>query len=59
MTPTTNQLHAPPVAIREYTIRGTKYIVRATIKQGASEDATTKVRRLIRSEVSRTSKSSG
>lgn len=51
--------HVPPVAVRQYEISGTKYIVRATVKEGASEDATAKIRRLIRSEINRTSKSSG
>ncbi len=49
----------PPIAVRQYEISGTKYIVRATVKEGANEDATAKIRRLIRNEVSRTSKSSG
>ena len=44
---------SPPVTVREYEIGGTKYIVRATIKDGATEDATTKIRRLIRNEISR------
>lgn len=42
-----------PQVVREYDIRGTKYIVRATVKDGASEDAVEKVRRLIRNEMSR------
>ena len=40
----------PPV-VREYVIEGTKYIVTATVKPGASEDAAAKVRRLIRREI--------
>ncbi|NBK19610.1 hypothetical protein D7Y41_29195 [Anaerotruncus sp. 1XD22-93] len=40
--------------VREYEIGGTKYIVRATVKDGAREDARAKVRRLIRNEISRT-----
>ena len=47
---------SPPVAVREYNIAGTRYIVRATVKAGASEDARAKVRRLIRNEVSQTTK---
>lgn len=47
---------ATPV-VREYIIRGTRYIVNATVNEGASEDATVKVRRLIRNEISQTSKS--
>lgn len=50
---------AKPAVVREYNINGTRYIVRATVKDGAIEDATSKIRRLIRNEVSRTSKSSG
>ena len=44
----------PPVSIvREYNIRGYKYIVTATAKAGATEDAAAIVRRLIRSEVTK------
>jgi len=42
----------PPV-VREYDIGDTKYIVKATVKAEASEDAMTKVRRLIRNEMNR------
>jgi hypothetical protein len=42
----------PPV-VREYDIRGTKYIVKATFKQGEGEDALAKIRRLIRNEAKR------
>ena len=38
--------------VREYDIGGTKYIVKATIKAGAQEDAAAKVRRLIKKEIS-------
>ena len=41
----------PPV-VREYDIDGMKYIVSATTKAGASEDAATKVRRMIKKEIS-------
>jgi hypothetical protein len=41
----------PPV-VREYDIGGVKYIVTATVKAGAKEDAAAKVRRLIRNEIS-------
>ena len=44
---------AKPAVVREYDINGTRYIVRATVKDGANEDAAAKVRRLIRNEVSR------
>lgn len=39
------------VTLREYNIGRTRYIVRATVRDGATEDATAKVRRLIRNEV--------
>ena len=39
--------------VREYEIGNTKYIVRATVKPGVSEDAKTKVRRLIRNDMGR------
>ena len=57
-TSTDRPTNSPPVTVREYKIGGTKYIVRATIKDGASEDATAKIRRLIRNEISRTSENS-
>ena len=40
----------PPV-VREYEIGDTKYIVSATSKAGATEDAAAKVRRLLRKEI--------
>ena len=40
----------PPV-VREYDIGDTKYIVSATSKAGATEDAAAKVRRLLRKEI--------
>jgi hypothetical protein len=44
--------HEPrPPVVREYDIGDTKYIVTATVKVGASEDAAAKVRRLIRNEI--------
>ena len=42
----------PPV-VREYEIGGVKYIVSATVKAGAKEDAAAKVRRLIKNEINR------
>lgn len=42
-----------PAVVREYDIRGIKYIVKATVTDGAREDAAAKVRRLIRNEMSR------
>ena len=41
----------PPI-VREYHIDGIKYTVSAITKAGAREDAATKVRRMIRKEVS-------
>ena len=40
----------PPV-VREYEIGGVKYIVTASTKDGAKEDAAAKIRRLIRNEI--------
>lgn len=37
--------------VREYEIGGVKYIVTAAVRDGASEDAAAKVRRLIRREL--------
>ena len=36
--------------VRRYNIKGESYIVKATIKSGATEDAAAKVRRLIRND---------
>lgn len=47
------QRESKSVTVREYNIRGTRYIVKATVRDGASEDATAKVRRLIRNEMIR------
>jgi len=43
-------METPPI-IREYEVDGVKYIVSATVKAGAKETATSKVRRLIRNEI--------
>lgn len=40
-----------PSIVREYTIGDTKYIVKASVKEGATEDAATKIRRLIRNDI--------
>ena len=40
-----------PSVVREYTIGDTKYIVKASVKEGATEDAATKIRRLIRNDI--------
>jgi len=50
MNATTTEMKKPPV-VREYDIEGIRYIVTATVKAGASEDAAAKVRRLIRKEI--------
>ena len=50
--PLTNNSPKPP-AVREYYFGDTRYVVTATVKAGANEDAKTKVRRLIRNEMSR------
>jgi hypothetical protein len=44
-----------PVTTREYTIKGTKYIVTATARDGASQDAATIIRRLIQKDILGTS----
>jgi len=45
----------PPV-VREYDIRGTRYIVKATFKDGDGEDAVTILRRLMRNDISKSQK---
>ena len=42
--------------IREYYIDNIKYVVKATIKEGVSEDAVTKIRRMIRNDISKSNK---
>jgi hypothetical protein len=42
--------------VREYDIEGTRYIVKASVKDGATEDAAAKVRRLLRNEINKTEK---
>lgn len=42
--------------VREYKIGDTTYIVKAVMKDGAKEDAATKVRRLIQNDLRRTKK---
>lgn len=39
------------IAIREYNIGNIKYIVKATVRDGVTEDASTKIRRLIRNDM--------
>jgi len=50
MNATISETIKPPV-VREYDIEGIKYIVTATVKTGAKEDAAAKVRRLIKNEI--------
>ncbi len=61
MMPTTEKKPstAKSAVVREYNINGTRYIVKATVKNGANEDAADKVRRLIRNEVSRRAENIG
>jgi hypothetical protein len=40
-----------PVATREYDIKGTRYIVTATVRDGARQDAAAIVRRLIQKDI--------
>jgi hypothetical protein len=47
---TINQEVKTPV-VREYNIGDTKYIVKASVKEGATEDAATKIRRLIHNDI--------
>jgi len=44
-------LKTQPPVVREYEIGGTKYIVTATVRAGATEDAAAIVRRLIRNDL--------
>jgi len=50
---TESNVKTKPPVVREYDIGGTKYIVTATVKAGADENAAAIVRRLIRNEISR------
>ncbi len=45
-----NQKANVPV-VREYKIGGMTYIVKAVVKDGAKEDAATKIRRMIRNDM--------
>lgn len=47
-----NKKSTTPV-VREYKIGDMTYIVKAVVKNGAKEDAATKVRRLIRNDLQR------
>ena len=50
MNETAHQKTTAPV-VREYEIGGITYIVKAVVKDGAKEDAATKIRRLIRNDL--------
>ena len=39
--------------VRQYEIEGVRYIVRATVKDGATENAVTKINRLIQNDLSK------
>ena len=52
MDTTLNKKSTAPV-VREYKIGDMTYIVKAGVKDGAKEDAATKVRRLIRNDLQR------
>ena len=47
-----NQKTNAPV-VRQYVIGGVRYIVRATVKDGATENAVTKINRLIQNDLSK------
>ena len=55
LNPATNPKpnHPKPPIIREYEIKGLKYIVSATTKNGAKEDAAAIIRRPLRKEIGR------
>ena len=48
---TNKQPTTKPPVVREYEIGGVKYIVTASVKDGAKEDAAAKIRRLIKNEI--------
>lgn len=52
MNTTVTKKETSPV-VREYRIGDMTYIVKAVTKDGAKEDAATKVRRLIRNDIKR------
>ena len=52
MDTTLNKKSTAPV-VREYKIGDMTYIVKTVVKDGAKEDAATKVRRLIRNDLQR------
>ena len=52
MSTVTSQNKTAPV-VRQYEIGGVRYIVRATVKDGATENAVTKINRLIQNDLSK------
>ena len=52
MSTVTSQNQTAPV-VRQYEIGGVRYIVRATVKDGATENAVTKINRLIQNDLSK------
>ena len=46
-----NKEQTTPEMVREYKIGNTTYVVKAHSKDGATEDAVTKVKRLIRNDL--------
>ncbi len=47
----TKQNYVSSPTVRKYTIEGITYIVKATTREGCTEDAAAKVRRLIRNDI--------
>lgn len=47
----TKQNYVSSPTVRKYTIEGITYIVKATAREGCTEDAAAKVRRLIRNDI--------
>jgi hypothetical protein len=50
-TATKKVLNTNPVVTKEYFINGTKYIVTASARDGATQDAASIIRRLIRKDI--------
>ena len=52
MSAVTSQKQTAPV-VRQYEIGGVRYIVKATVKDGATETAVRKIQRLLQSDLSK------
>ena len=52
MSTVTSQNQTAPV-VRQYEIRGVRYIVKATVKDGAKETAVKKIRRLLQNDLNK------